>query len=90
MDSSSITHVHSITSKIGILATGLTEDCCTQVQCLCYEVNGFRFKYSYDIPVHVLAKCIVDIVQVYTHNASMQPLATVCLLIGVDDEQGLQ
>eukprot|EP00957_Ditylum_brightwellii_P167532 12753249-Ditylum_brightwellii.AAC.1 len=90
MNPTSITHVHSITSKIGFLVTGLTADCHAQVWCAGYKANDFQFKYGYDIPVNVLAKHIVDIVQVYTQSASMQLLATVCLLIGVDDEQGLQ
>mmetsp|Transcript_14745 Transcript_14745/g.21559 ORF Transcript_14745/g.21559 Transcript_14745/m.21559 type:complete len:248 (-) Transcript_14745:456-1199(-) len=90
MDPTSVTHVHSITSKIGVLVTGLSADCRAQVQRARYEANDFRFKYGYDIPVHVLAKRIADIAQVYTQSASMRPLATVCLLIGVDDERGPQ
>eukprot|EP00957_Ditylum_brightwellii_P162782 12395839-Ditylum_brightwellii.AAC.1 len=90
MDPTSVTHIHSITPKIGVLVTGLTADCHAQVQHARYEANDFYFKYSYDILVHMLVKCITDIVQVYTHIASMQLLAIVCLLIGVDDEQSLQ
>lgn len=42
------------------------------------------------MPVHVLAKRIADIAQVNTQSASMRPLATVCILIGIDDEKGPQ
>jgi len=42
------------------------------------------------MPVHMLAKRIADIAQVNTQSASMRPLATVCLLVGVDDEKGPQ
>jgi len=38
----------------------------------------------------MLAKRIADIAQVNTQSASMRPLATVCLLVGVDDEKGPQ
>lgn len=38
----------------------------------------------------MLAKRIADIAQVNTQSASMRPLATVCLLVGVDDERGPQ
>eukprot|EP00957_Ditylum_brightwellii_P038407 2903233-Ditylum_brightwellii.AAC.1 len=78
MDSSSITHIHSITSKIGILVTGLTADCCTQVHYMRYEAKSFLFKYGYDIPMHALYKHIVDIVQVYTQSTSMQLLGITC------------
>eukprot|EP00957_Ditylum_brightwellii_P176491 13441186-Ditylum_brightwellii.AAC.1 len=40
--------------------------------------------------MHVLAKCIADIAQVYAQSASMQQLAMACLLIGVDDDWGPQ
>eukprot|EP00957_Ditylum_brightwellii_P137568 10487975-Ditylum_brightwellii.AAC.1 len=61
MEPSSVTHTHSITSKICALVTGLTADCYAQVQCTCYEANNFCFKYGCNIPVHVLAKCVADI-----------------------------
>lgn len=38
----------------------------------------------------MLAKRIADIAQVNTQSASMRPLATVCILVGVDDERGPQ
>jgi len=65
-------------------------DCKAQVQRLRYEAADFQFKYGYSIPVHVLTKRIADIAQVNTQSASMRPLATVCILIGVDDEKGPQ
>lgn len=42
------------------------------------------------MPVHVLARRIADICQVYTQEASSRALACVMLLIGVDDEKGAQ
>lgn len=55
-----------------------------------FEAADFQFKYGYPIPVHALARRIADVAQVYTQSASMRPLASVCLLIGVDDEKGPQ
>jgi 20S proteasome subunit alpha 1 len=55
-----------------------------------YEAADFQFKFGYSIPVHVLAQRIADIAQVNTQSAGMRPLATVCILIGVDDEKGPQ
>jgi 20S proteasome subunit alpha 1 len=90
MDPKSISHMFTITPKIGCLATGMIADCKAQVQRLRYEAADFQYKYGYSIPVHVLAKRIADIAQVNTQSASMRPLATVCILIGVDDENGPQ
>merc|ERR1712183_905058 len=55
-----------------------------------YEAADYQFKYGYPIPVHMLAKRMADIAQGNTQSASMRPLATVCLLVGVDDEKGPQ
>ena len=42
------------------------------------------------MPVHVLARRIADICQVYTQEASNRAMACVMLLIGIDDEKGAQ
>lgn len=42
------------------------------------------------MPVHVLARRIADICQVYTQEASNRALACVMLLVGQDDEKGAQ
>lgn len=90
MDPKSISHMFNITPKIGCLATGMISDCKAQIQRLRYEAADFKYKFGYAIPVHVLAKRIADVAQVNTQSASMRPLATVCILIGVDDEKGPQ
>ena len=90
MDPKSVSHIWSITPKIGCLCTGLLADCKAQVQRARFEAADFQFKYGYPIPVHALARRIADVAQVYTQSASMRPLASVCLLIGVDDEKGPQ
>ncbi|KAM3568226.1 hypothetical protein VYU27_009646 [Nannochloropsis oceanica] len=90
IDPSSVSNIYQITDKVGAVMTGMTTDSRAQVTRLRSEAHEFRFKYGYDIPVHVLAKRIADIAQVYTQQASMRALATVCMLVGVDDERGPQ
>lgn len=90
MDPASISHIFQITPTIGCLVTGLIADCKAQVQRARYEAADFQFKFGYSIPVHVLAQRIADIAQVNTQSAGMRPLATVCILIGIDDEKGPQ
>jgi len=90
MDPKSVSHVFMITNKIGCLCTGMIADCKAQMSRARMEAADFTFQYGYPIPVHVLAKRIADIAQVNTQSASMRPLASDVLLIGVDDERGPQ
>jgi len=69
---------------------GLLPDIRAQVERLRYEANEFKFQNGYSMPVHVLARRIADICQVYTQEASSRALACVMLLIGVDEEKGPQ
>jgi 20S proteasome subunit alpha 1 len=54
------------------------------------EAAEFRYKYGYEIPVHMLAKRISNINQVYTQQAAMRPFGTAMMLCAVDDEAGPQ
>lgn len=90
IDPTSVTYVYEITSKIGCLMTGLTADCRVQVTRMRQEAHQFKFDYGYDMPVHVLAKRIADICQVYTQEASLRMLACNVIIASVDDECGPQ
>ncbi len=90
MDPKSITHLFHITPRIGCLVTGRIADAKAQIQRARYEAADYQYNNGYSIPVHVLARRMADIAQVNTQSASMRPLATVCILIGVDDEKGPQ
>ena len=87
---SSVTHVHNVTSRIGVLATGMTADCVAAVQRMRFEAADFEYKFGYAIPPAVLARRMADLAQVNTQSASMRPLAVVLLIVGVDDECGPQ
>jgi len=134
-DPDSVSNIYKITDRVGAVMTGLVSDSRAQVTRLRQEAHEFRFKYGYDIPVHVLARRIADIaqvpclsrlhlssieglcyllfpdlivmsstsllipncavlsrrrLQVYTQQASMRALATVAMLVSVDDERGPQ
>ncbi|KAL3759775.1 hypothetical protein ACHAWU_007519 [Discostella pseudostelligera] len=86
----SVSHIFNVTSKIGVLATGMNADCHSAVQRMRYEASDFEYKYGYSIPPAVLAKRMADIAQVNTQSASMRPLAVVLLIVGIDEEAGPQ
>lgn len=90
VDASSVTSIYRITDSIGCLMIGLQPDIRAQVDRVRYEANEFMYQNGYAMPVHVLAKRIADICQVYTQEASSRALACVMLMIGVDDEKGAQ
>merc|ERR1712157_121672 len=90
MDPKSVTHLFSITPKIGCFITGIYPDCKSLLQRARYEAAEYAFQYGYNMPVHVLARRIADLAQVRTQSAGMRPLATCMLLVGVDDEKGTQ
>lgn len=90
IDPVSISNMFSITKYIGMAVTGLTADSRSIVQDARYRAAEFRFKYGYEIPVDYLAQALADKAQVHTQQASMRPLGVMSILIGVDEERGLQ
>lgn len=85
-DPTSVTNMHKITEKVGLVMTGMVADARYAVQRLRNEAAEFKNNYGYEIPVSYLAKRAADIAQIYTQHASMRPLGIAMIIIGIDDE----
>ena len=88
MKAESVSHLFSLTPKVGCCVTGVMADSKAFVQRARYEASKWQFDHGYSTPTKVLAKRMADLAQVNTQSASMRPLANIALMIGVDDEDG--
>ncbi|KAJ3331466.1 Proteasome subunit alpha type-6 [Blyttiomyces sp. JEL0837] len=90
LDPASVTSLYQLSKNIGCVMTGLPADARAQVARARMEAGDYRYKNGYDMPIHMLAKRVANINQVYTQQAAMRPLGVSMILIGWDDETGPQ
>ncbi|OMJ73158.1 hypothetical protein SteCoe_28228 [Stentor coeruleus] len=87
---SSVSHLFSVSERIGACMTGLLPDSRALVSRMRNEASDFKFKNGYFCPVQVLANRTGDLAQVYTQQAFMRPYGVISMLFGIDDELGPQ
>lgn len=85
---SSVSRLFKITQNIGCVATGLIADCRAHVSRARQLAEHFKYENGYEVPAHYLAKLIADDAQRYTQHAGVRALASVLILVAVDDEKG--
>ena len=84
----SVTRLFKITDKIGCVATGLIADCRLHVTKVRQLASQYKYDNGYECPLHYLAQLVADNAQLYTQHAGVRALASVLLLVAVDDEKG--
>lgn len=88
MESTSVTHLFSISPQVGVCVTGTMGDCKAFVQRARREAGEWAYNNGFSCPVSVIAKRMADLAQVKTQVASFRPLAVIACFIGVDDSKG--
>lgn len=84
----SVTHMFTISPKVGVCVTGTMADCKSFVLRARHEAGEWKYKNGYSCPVSVIAARMADLAQVNTQVASSRPLAVIACFIGVDDAKG--
>ena len=87
---SSVTSIYNITDTHGAIVVGNPQDARTLVTWLRHQAADFKFKFGYDIPVHVLAERLAGFQQQNSQYVGLRPFCVTLTLVGVDEEFGPQ
>lgn len=87
---SSVTNIFNIADDIGAVIVGNMNDARFVVQWLRQQSATFKFKFSYEIPVHVLASYLSAYLQKFSQYSGMRPFCVIVTLVGCDVERGPQ
>jgi len=85
---SSVTNIFNISDDIGAVIVGNMQDARLVVQLMRYNASSFKFKYSYEMPVHVAAMQLSAWLQKQSQYAGTRPLCVFVTIIGCDLEKG--
>ncbi len=86
----SVTNIFNISDDIGAVIIGNMNDARFVVQWLRQQASSFKFKFSYEAPVHVLAARLAGQMQKFSQYAGIRPFCVMVTLVGCDLEKGPQ
>lgn len=84
------TNIFNISDTCGAVLVGNINDAKFIVVWLRQQSSQFKFKFGYEIPVHVLAQKLGHYLQKYSQYAYMRPFCVNTVIAGVDEEFGPQ
>lgn len=82
------TNIFNISDTIGAVIVGNLNDAKFIVVWLRNTFSKFKFKFGYEIPVHVLAQKLGLYLQKYSQYAYMRPFCVNTTICGVDEDKG--
>ena len=86
----SVTNIFNISDSLGAVIVGSMPDARFVVQWLQNQASDFKFKFKYEVPVHVLAQRLSQQLQKFSQYAGIRPFCVMVTLVGCDEEFGPQ
>lgn len=85
----SVEKLFQVDKHIGVVASGIVGDSRALVDYAREVAERYRFTYGEPIPVHVLAREVAKLKQVYTQYGGIRPFGVVMLIAGYDESPRL-
>ena len=86
----SVTNIYNISDGIGAVMVGNQNDARVMVTQIRQTAAEFKMKFSYEIPIAVLAQRLGANLQRYSQYAGIRPFCCMVTLVGCDEEFGPQ
>ena len=84
----SVTSIFNVSDDIGAVVVGNMNDGRFVVTWMRHQASQFKYKFAYEMPVHVLAQYLSNFLQGMSQRAGMRTLCVIVTLVGCDLEKG--
>jgi 20S proteasome subunit alpha 1 len=84
----SVTSIFNVSDDIGAVIVGNMNDGRFIVTWMRHQASQFKYKFAYEMPVHVLAQYLSNFLQGMSQRAGMRTLCVIVTLVGCDLEKG--
>lgn len=85
---SSVSNIFNISDTTGVVVVGNMNDARYIITWLRQQAAQHKFKFGYEIPVHVLSNRLGMYLQKQSQYAGMRPFCVSTVIVGVDEEFG--
>lgn len=85
---SSVTSIFNVSDDIGAVIVGNMNDGRFVVSWMRHQASQFKYKFAYEMPVHVLAQYFSNFLQGISQRAGVRTLCVIVTLVGCDLEKG--
>ena len=86
----SVTNIFNISDSCGAIVVGNMNDARYIITWLRQQAAEHKYKFSYEAPIHVIAKRLGGYLQKYSQYAGIRPFCVNITLVGCDEEFGPQ
>lgn len=86
LQSSTISKIHKLTDKIGIVTSGLSADARVLIDKAKLECQSYKLSMDSEVSVEYISKYVADIQQKYTQSGGVRPFGVGCLIAGLTED----